>query len=122
MHAPVQSYTEPREIAASLGFLPSADVAACATYRDAVRLAWDHRTRPLMTQATLAEMCDLYAPHVSSYLHPEPIDKQGKRRLDLPAHYIGAFERAVGNHAISQYLARVAALTLMEEVISQRRL
>jgi len=74
-----------------------------------------------MTQRTLAEECGLYAPHVSQYLHATPVDHKGNRRLDLPADRIAAFEQAVGNHAVTQYLVQSAMLTIMEEVISQRR-
>ncbi|MDQ2150080.1 XRE family transcriptional regulator [Alcaligenaceae bacterium C4P045] len=101
-------------------FVALSEIAACTTFRDAVRLAWEKRSRPNMTQQTLAELCELYPPHVSSYLHPEPLDRKQRPRLDLPADRIAAFERAVGNHAISQYLVHLGALTLMEEVIAQR--
>ncbi|WP_249291923.1 helix-turn-helix domain-containing protein [Achromobacter ruhlandii] len=101
-------------------FLPPSAVAACKTFREAVRLAWEHRARPNMTQRSLAEECGLYAPHVSSYLHPEPPDNKKRPRLDLPADCIDAFEEAVGNHAIRQYLNHLGRLTIMEEVIAQR--
>jgi len=101
-------------------FLPLSAVAACKTFREAVRLAWEHRARPNMTQRSLAEECGLYAPHVSSYLHPEPLDGKNRPRLDLPADCIDAFEEAVGNHAIRQYLNHLGRLTIMEEVIAQR--
>lgn len=102
-------------------FLPPADISACATYRDAVRLAWACRSNQHLTQRTLAEACGLYAPHVSEYLNDEPTNRHGKRRLDLPAHAIVAFEAVVGNHAVSQYLVRLGAMTLMEEVIHHQR-
>lgn len=101
-------------------FVPEALVRACRTYRDAVLLAWDHRSRKSLTQRALAEECGLYAPHVSSYLHPEPLDNKKRPRLDLPADCIDAFEEAVGNHAIRQYLNHLGRLTIMEEVIAQR--
>ena len=68
----------------------------------------------------LAEECGLYAPHVSDYLNDEPTYANGKKRLDLPACVIPAFELVVGNRAISQYLMRLGALTIMEEVIQGR--
>lgn len=103
-------------------FLPIAQIVACDNYRSAVQLAWKNRTRQHMTQTTLGEECGLYAPHVSSYLNPKSTDKHGNRRLDLPADKIAAFEASVGNHGVSQYLTRLCALTLMEEVIAQRSL
>ncbi len=102
-------------------FLPTAEIVQCEDYRSAVRLAWARRNRPHMTQRQLAEECCLYPPHVSSYLHSESVNKHGARRLDLPADRITAFERSVGNHAITQYLTRLGMLTLMEEVIETRR-
>jgi hypothetical protein len=109
-------------VAASAGkrFLALSKIIACASFRDAVRLAWEHRSSPNMTQRTLAEICDLYPPHVSNYLHAEARDRKGKARLDLPADRIVAFELAVGNHAVSQYLNNLLALTIMEEVIFLR--
>ena len=100
--------------------MPLSTIAACKTFREAVRLAWDNRTRKNMTQRTLAEECDLYPPHVSSYLHADPMDEKNRPRLNLPADRIDAFEEAVGNHAIRQYLNHLGRLTIMEEVIAQR--
>lgn len=93
-------------------FVPEAQVRACRTYRDAVLLAWDHRSRKSLTRRALAEECGLYAPHVSSYLHPDPLDAKSCPRLDLPADCIEAFEEAVSNHAIRQYLNYLGRLTM----------
>lgn len=101
-------------------FLPLSTIAECKTFRDAVRLAWEYRLRRNMTQRALAEECDLYPPHVSSYLHAEPLDERKRPRLNLPADRIDAFEEAVGNHAIRQYLNHLGRLTIMEEIIAQR--
>ncbi|WP_419342775.1 XRE family transcriptional regulator [Achromobacter sp. PD1] len=106
--------------AATGRFVPEAQIRACQTYRAAVLLAWENRSRKWLTQRALAEECGLYAPHVSSYLHPEPLDAKSRPRLDLPADCIDAFEEAVGNHAIRQYLNHLGRLTIMEEVIAQR--
>ena len=101
-------------------FAPRAEIGACHGYRDAVRLAWERRSRPGMTQRQLAEETGLHPPHVTQILHAEPIDRHGNRRMDLPAAAIDAFERAVGNHIVRQYLMRLGMLTIMEEVIAER--
>lgn len=122
MHPQIADLTAPQP-APSLArrrFLPSAAVEACTTFRDAVRLAWEHRSIPGMKQRTLAELCDLYAPHVSSYLHADPVDRKGRQRLDLPADRIAAFSRVVGNDVVMQFMCRQLVLNLMEEYQAQR--
>lgn len=101
-------------------FLAKTEISECQTYRDAVRLAWKNRIRPNMTKATFAEEIDAYAPHVTQWLHEQTYDKHGNKRADLPAEKIAEVEEVLGNRAISQYLVKKAALTLMEEVIAQR--
>jgi hypothetical protein len=102
-------------------FLPRPKIEAIGSYREAVRLAFEHRASPGMTQRTLAEICDLYAPHVSSYLHESELDEKGRPRLDLPAKKIAAFQRAVGNDIVAQYLAYQWSLSLMEEYMAWRQ-
>jgi hypothetical protein len=118
-HLPHSPYAAPG-LAGAMRFLPPSEIAQCTTYRDAVRLAWERRSRVHMTQRTLAELCGLYAAHVSSYLRPDPVDNKGRPRLDLPAGRIAAFEAAVGNHAISQYLVHLAQLTIMQEFFARQ--
>ncbi|OJA66560.1 hypothetical protein BGV71_31760 [Burkholderia ubonensis] len=101
-------------------FVPQESIAECRSFRDAVCLAWDARAERGMTQRTLAERLEVPASHLSNMLNRDPVDRHGKARQDLPARLIADFERVVGNHAVSQYLARMAMLTLMEEVIQQR--
>ncbi len=101
-------------------FVPQESIAECRSFRDAVCLAWDHRVERGMTQRTLAERLEVPASHLSNMLNRDPVDRHGKARQDLPARLIADFERVVGNRAVSQYLARMAMLTLMEEVIQQR--
>ncbi|AOJ65392.1 hypothetical protein WJ32_23175 [Burkholderia ubonensis] len=101
-------------------FVAPESIAECATFRDAVCLAWELRAVRGMTQRTLAELLDVPASHLSNMLNRDPVDRHGKPRQDLPAKLIADFERVVGNRAVSQYLARMAMLTLMEEVIQQR--
>lgn len=105
---------------APMKFAPRAAIGACETYREAVHLAWERRSRVNMTQRQLAEETGLHPPHVSHILNSDPIDRHGHRRMDLPADAIDAFERAVGNHIVRQYLMRLGMLTIMEEVIAER--
>jgi hypothetical protein len=102
-------------------FLPDSAVRECLTFRDAVRLAWNHRRIKAMTMATLAERCGLYASHVTDYLNAQAEDKNGRARRSMPADRIATFEMHVGNRAVTQFLVRQASLTLMEEVLEARR-
>jgi hypothetical protein len=124
MNAQLHSHpSQPLQFAAPAHrFLPKPEIAACDSFRAAVHLAWKNRTRPNMTQSTLAEECGLYPPHVSAYLHHRTVDSKGNPRLNLPAEKIAAFEASVGNHAISQYLFRRGRLTCMEEQIQANHL
>lgn len=105
----------------ALQFLSRDSVAECASFRDAVRLAWKHRAVRGMTQRTLAELLEVKTSHMSNMLNHQAVDRHGKPRQDLPARYIAEFERVVGNRAVTQYLTRMAMLTLMEEVINSQR-
>jgi hypothetical protein len=102
-------------------FLPKDAIAACSSFRDAVRLAWDSRSMRGMTQRTLAETLDVKTSHMSNMLSNQAADRHGKPRQDLPARHVADFERVVGNRAVTQYLIRMAMLTLMEEVIHSQR-
>lgn len=90
--------------------VPDAYIKACASYRDAVRLCWALRRVKKMTTATLAQEAGFPSSHRSDYLS----DDEGKR--ELPARYIKAFESTAGNTAISQWIARGAKLTILEEL------
>jgi hypothetical protein len=83
-------------------------VAACKTYREAVRACWDMRTRRNLTKRKLAEDAGLYASHVTDYLS----DKPSKR--DLPADRINDFELQCGNRLVSQWMARRSQLPVMD--------
>jgi len=99
----------------SPAFLSAPEIAACSTFRDAVCLAWTNRRIKGMTRARLAELCDLHPQHVSDYLAREENHSKGQRRRSLPAEKIAAFECAVGNRAVTQFLVRQVQLNLMEE-------
>lgn len=85
------------------------------TYRDAVRACWALRTRRNLTHRMLAVEAMLYASHVSDYL------AESETKRELPAKHIAAFEESCGNRAISQWLARQAHLTILEQFIEPRR-
>lgn len=90
-------------------------VRACASYRAAVRACWMLRTRRSLTQRLLAEEAGLYASHVTDYVS----DDDAKR--ELPARNVNGFELACGNRFISQWLARQANLTILEQFMEQPR-
>jgi hypothetical protein len=106
----------------ALVFVSKAEIAECKSFRDACHLAWTHRTRKNLTFSHLAVAIDgLYASHASEYFNKDPISSKGKQLRDLPAKHIAAVQNELGNYAISQWLARFAMLTLMEEVITTAR-
>lgn len=102
-------------------FLPDEAIARIHSYRQAVLTAWAHRRTKGLTQRGLLERMGRGHPaHVSDWLHSAPRDTAGNTRRELPAECIPAFELAVGNHCITQWLARQARVTLMEEVMARR--
>ena len=99
-------YSGPRLVA------PDA-VAACKTYRDAVKVCWQLRTRTRMTKAQLAEECGCYASHMTDYL------SDNEKARELPACRITAVEVSCGNRLITQWLAAQAQLTILETFIQR---
>lgn len=97
-------------------FLPADAVAACATYREVVRLSWTNRRIKAMTLRTLAERIECYPSHVSDYLAAD--DKPTRRNLS--AEKLNAWACAVGNFGVQQWVNRQSKLTIMEEVLAQR--
>lgn len=97
-------YTGPRLVDLEL-------IDACRSYRSAVRACWLLRVRRALTQRQLAEEAGLYASHVTDYVS-EDDDKR-----ELPAKHVNGFELACGNRFVSQWLARQASLTILEQYI-----
>ncbi len=97
-------------------FLTGTHLRLANTYREAVTLCWAARRSKHMTLATLCELTGIPPNHRSDYF-----DSDSKHPRDLPAKWISAVESVCGNRAISQWLARDCGLTLMEEVIEQKR-
>lgn len=85
------------------------------TYREAVRLCWQQRTRRNLSARALAEEAGLYSSHLSDYLSAL------ETKRELPAKHIAAFEVACGNRAITQWLAAQANLTILEQFIQPKR-
>ena len=90
--------------------VPSAYIDFCKSFRDAVKMCWQLRRAQKMTQATLAQECGIYASHVTWYLN------DGKRQQDLPGSKIAEFEAVCGNSAISQWIARQASFSVLEQM------
>ncbi len=85
-------------------------------FRQACQIAWEYRRVKRMTAATLAQNTGMYASHVSEYLSPKT-----KKPRDMPAKFIPAFEREVGNTIVTQWLALQADLTISEEMQADRK-
>lgn len=86
------------------------------TYRQAVCKCWEMRHRYCLTKRALAEEVGLYSSHLSDYLSAD----ESKSR-ELPAKHIAAFEYALGNHAITQWMHAQKGITALEEIQQQRR-
>lgn len=94
--------------------VPDAYIKQCASYRDAVRLCWSLRRIKYMSLLQLAGEVGFPQGHRSDYLSAD----DSKR--EMPAKYIAAFESVCGNTAISQWIAKGAKLTVLEELQMQR--
>ena len=97
--------------------VPPELMRTATTYRQAVRLCLAiGRTRwRKLTLTALAAECGLTPQHCTDYFHPD--DKPGRR--DLPAEAVREVEAFLGNTAISQWHARNAKFTLLEEMQAQ---
>lgn len=96
---------------------PSQWVKEAKTYREAVRLCWRLRRVAFMTRQQLSSEAELYASHVTDYLHED--DKPSRRYL--PADAIARFEAVVGNSLVTQWLAAQSKLTVLEELTATRK-
>ncbi len=85
------------------------------SYRDAVRICWEHRRIKGMTKRLLAALAGLYAPHVTDYLSKD------ENKRDLPAKHITRFQNICGNRAITQFRMKEEGLTIMERVIDKQK-
>ena len=97
--------------------VPAELMRTAKTYREAVRLCWGLRRLRKLTFRQLGAECDLIYQHVGDYFNSD--DKPGRR--ELPAEAVKAVEALLGNHAISQWHARRAGLTVLEELQVRRQ-
>lgn len=79
------------------------------SYRQAVRWAWMQRKRSQMTMRALAEELGSYPSHITDFLNAD----DAPSRKSLPAEKVAAFDYAVGNTAVSQWLAMRSQLPVM---------
>ena len=84
------------------------------TYRQAVRLCLHlaRQRRPGLKLTDIAAACELTRQHVTDYFHED--DKPSRR--SLPPEDVQNVEDYLGNTAISQWHARRAGLTVLEEI------
>jgi len=97
------------------------NIRGIKSYREAICFGWEHRKIKNMTQATLAEMTGMRPSHLNEFLAKGDVDEKGRLRRDMPAKYIPAFERAVGNSFASQWLAMQSQLTILEAMIADQK-
>jgi hypothetical protein len=95
---------------------PEQWVRYCKTYREVVRTAWTLRRMKGAKPADMARDMHFHAQHVGDWVNKDDAPK----RRNLPAHHIPDFELYVGNTLVSQWLARHAKLTVLEEVTATR--
>jgi hypothetical protein len=101
--------------------VPMGQIAKIKTYRDAVLHSWANRRVQNMTQASLAEQTGMRPSHLADYLAANDVDEKGRDRREMPAKYIPAFEKAVGNSFASQWLAMQSQLTILEAMIADQK-
>ena len=85
-------------------------------FREACQIAWTYRRIKGMTFAMLSAETGIYKSHITEYLSPKC-----KTPRDMPAKYIPAFEKQVGNTIVTQWLALQADLTISEEMQADRK-
>ncbi len=100
---------------------PISLISTLKSYRDVCRMAFERRRVVNMTRAGLCERTGMRASHVADYLSDRDIDDRGNEMRDMPAKYIPAFEQAVGNTFVSQWLAMQAQLTILEAQIAEQK-
>jgi len=99
--------------------VPPEVMRLATTYRQAVRLCLHlaRRRRPGLKLTDIATACGLTRQHVTDYFHED--DKSTRR--SLPAEAVVPVEDFLGNTAISQWHARGARLTVLEEIQASAR-
>jgi hypothetical protein len=96
--------------------VPPSVIAGIKTYRQAVRWCWVNRRAKGMKVVDLGREYGFNRQHAGDYLNED--DKPGRR--DLPADRIADFENVCGNCVITQWLASLQKLTVLEEIQAER--
>lgn len=102
-------------------FVDSETVEGWSSYREAVVWCWENRSKgkgmnDRNDQAMFARHSGAYTSHMSRFVSPV-----SKAPMDMHPDLIPSFEGYTGWRGITQYLAKRSGVTLMEEVIEQRR-
>jgi len=98
--------------------VPAAVISNLPSWRHACRLAWKLRFPRNLTYSGLVERAGpgtLYLSHVSDYF------SRREKRRELPARHVALVEAVIGNTVMSQWLARQAQLTCIEEMQATAR-
>jgi hypothetical protein len=90
--------------------VPTQVVMGLKTWRHACRMAYRLARRRGVTQAHLAQLTPLYAPHISNYFSAR------ENRRELPAKHIAIVESVFGNTVMSQWIAQQSTLHVLEEL------
>lgn len=95
-------------------------VKGFANYRDAVVWVWENRRNTgageKSDQAMCANRINLHTPHMSRC-----VSRDSGAPMNLSPDLLPGFEAFCGWYAVSQFLATQAQMTLMEQVMEERR-
>lgn len=108
-------------VIAAAQWVESEEVKRWQTFRDAVLWCWEHRPergqKEQGDQAMFRHLCkrvfkaDCHAPHISRW-----VNKNTKAPMNLPQDLEAAFESFTGWRGLTQWHARRASVTLLEEM------
>lgn len=101
-------------------FVPDSIVTGWTSVRDAVIWCWENRKRNSRSepddQAMFARNAGFHAPHMSRC-----VNRRTKAPMDMAQKHWNEFEAFTGWRGLNQYVAKSSGLTLMEQVISERK-
>lgn len=102
-------------------FAPSSVVKSFKSFADAVQWAWENRPCHGLAeqddQALCARLMGLHAPHMSRC-----VNRNSKAPMNLSPDLLPAFESYTGWKAPSQYIASKAQMTVLEQLIEEKRI
>ena len=106
---------------AKVQFVPDAVLKGFKSYAESVQWAWENRNHSGMAeaddQALCARLIGLHAPHMSRCVNPN-----SKAPMNLSPDLLPAFEAFTGWRAPSQYIASKAQMTVLEQLIEEKRI